>query len=159
MTLEEYARQQQSEETVVPARKKTSLEVKQQEAGNAKQQAFEVYTRYQDNIGRTEQLSVEILKGLQCGEPLAELFLKAVKALSLCTSNKADYDIIEDTLLTVYGTAFHEREVTEILSGQIRKRLELLETALQSAKDESERIRLRQAIQAHRDRLDILTIS
>ncbi|MCM1315650.1 MAG: hypothetical protein NC040_02305 [Muribaculaceae bacterium] len=52
-----------------------------------KKQALEVYAHYQDNIIQTEQLSTEILKGLQCGKSHAKLFLKAVRALSLCTKN------------------------------------------------------------------------
>lgn len=115
MTLEEYARLQQNVEVDLPVQqKKTSLELRQQEVENTRQQALEVYAHYQDNIRRTEQLSTEILKGLQCGEPLAKLFLKAVKALSLCTDNKSEYDIIEDTLLTVYGSAFRDDEVMAI---------------------------------------------
>ncbi len=61
--------------------------------------------------------------------------------------------------LPLYGMAFHDKEVMGILSEQIGKRLELLEKTLQSAMNENEKIRLRQAIKSHRGRLDISAIS
>lgn len=157
MTLEEYLRLQQNAEIDLPVQqKKTSLAIRQQEAENTRQQALEVYAHYQDDIRQTEQLSTEILKGLQCGEPLAKLFLKAVKALSLCTDNKVEYDIIEDTLLTVYGSAFHDEEVMAISAEKISKRLDRLNDALKSADNESDKCRIQQAVQAHQKKLDKL---
>lgn len=157
MTLEEYSRLQQNAEIDLPVQqKKTSLAIRQQEAENTRQQALEVYAHYQDDIRQTEQLSTEILKGLQCGEPLAKLFLKAVKALSLCTDNKVEYDIIEDTLLTVYGSAFHDEEVMAISAEKISKRLDRLNDALKSADNESDKCRIQQAVQAHQKKLDKL---
>ena len=150
MILEEYAQQQQNVEFNLPVhQKKTSLEAKQQKAENVRQQALEVYAHYQDNIRQTEQLSTEILKGLQSGEPLAKMFLKAVRALSLCTNNKLEYDIVEDTLLTVYVLAFRDDEVTEISAEKISNRLNRLNVALNSVDSESERCIIKQAIQAH----------
>lgn len=160
MTLEEYARQQQnvenSEQALPVRQKKTSLEIRQQEAEEAQKQAREVYAHYQDNIRQTEQLSTEILKGLQCGEPLAKLFLKAVRALTLCTNNKAEYGIIEHTLLTVYGLSLRDGEVMELSAEKIRERLDRLNVALKSVDNESERCRIQQAIQAHQKELDKL---
>ncbi len=156
MTLEEYARQQQNVEADLSVQKKTSLEIRQQEAENARQQALEVYAYYQDNIRKTELLSTEILKGLQSGEPLAKLFLKAVRALSLCTNNKVEYDIVEDTLLTVYGLAFRDDDVMGLSAEKVSRRLERLNVALNSVENESERCRIQQAIQAHQKALDKL---
>lgn len=156
MTLEEYARQQQNVKVDLPVQKKTSLEIRQQEAENARQQVLEVYAHYQDNIRKTELLSTEILKGLQSGEPLAKLFLKVVRALSLCTNNKVEYDIVEDTLLTVYGLAFRDDEVMQLSAEKISNRLERLNVALNSVENESERCRIHQAIQAHQKALDKL---
>lgn len=157
MTLEEYARQQQNVEIDLPVQQnRTSLEIRQQEAENVRQQALEVYAHYQDNIRQTEQLSTEILKGLQCGEPLAKLFLKAIRALSFCTDNKAEYDIIEDTLLTVYGSAFRNDEVMAISAEKISKRLARLNVALKSVNNESDKCRIQQAVQAHQKELEKL---
>jgi len=60
--------------------------------------ATEVYKRYQDNIKATEILQTEILKGVAAGEDIYQLFLKAVKALSLTVSNDLFYKQIEQDL-------------------------------------------------------------
>lgn len=60
--------------------------------------AAAVYKRYQENIKATEILQAEILKGVAAGEDLQELFLKAVKALSLTISNDLFYNQIAATL-------------------------------------------------------------
>ena len=60
--------------------------------------AAEVYKRYQDNIKATETLQAEILKGVAAGEDIYQLFLKAVKALSLTVSNDLLYTQAERDL-------------------------------------------------------------
>lgn len=87
---------------------------------------------------------------------MAKLFLKAVRALSLCTNNKFEYDIIEDTLLTVYGSAFRDDDVMGLSAEKVSRRLERLNVALNSVENESERCRIQQAIQAHQKALDKL---
>ena len=60
--------------------------------------AAEVYRRYQDNIKATDTLQTEILKGVAAGEDIYQLFLKAVKALSLTVDNDLLYRQVERDL-------------------------------------------------------------
>lgn len=50
--------------------------------------ALEVYKEYQANIKQAQELQAEILKGLQRGEPLPGLFMKACQAIANMTGNK-----------------------------------------------------------------------
>lgn len=158
MTLEEYARQQQQHpeeqaEQLQTDRQRTRLELEQEKQQQEKQQAFEVYKKYQENIRKTESISTDILKGLQRGESLATLFLQAVRAYTLCTGNKAEYDIIADTLQTVYGKALHDAGAVELTADAIRNRLEHLQAAYSKATHSNEKSRLEQAINAHKREL------
>ena len=60
--------------------------------------AKEAYKEYQKNIKLSETLQCEILKGVKSGENILPLFLKAVKAISLMTSNKLFYTEIAERL-------------------------------------------------------------
>ena len=60
--------------------------------------AAEVYKRYQENIKATDTLQTEILKGVAAGEDIYQLFLKAVKALSLTVDNDLLYRQVERDL-------------------------------------------------------------
>lgn len=161
MTLDEYAALH-AKEIAEPRprqtadKKKSSLELEQEAQQAAKMQALEVYKAHQENIRKVGQLNTEILKGLQNGESLAILFLKAVKAITLCTGNTADYDIIESTLTAVYGTALHDKDVISININAVQSRLDRLNKALPEVDDIRERSRIEQAIQAHRKQLERL---
>lgn len=159
MTLEEYAAQQAGKAESEPNtnKKKSSLEWEQEAPRTAQAQAIEVYKEHQENIHKVGQINKEILKGLQSGENLAILFLKAVKAMTLCTGNKAEYGIIESTLLAVYGTGLHDKEVVLISIDAIQSRLDRLKKALAEVDNSNERSRIEQAIQAHQKQLERLT--
>lgn len=159
MTLDEYAAQQ-AEKVIEPKpntdKKKSSLEWEQEVQRTAQAQAVEVYRTHQENICKVGQLNTEILKGLQSGENLAILFLKAVKAITLCTGNKAEYDIIKSTLLAVYGTALHDEEVVSLNADAVQSRLDNLKKALTEVDDNNGRSRIEQAIQAHQKQIERL---
>lgn len=163
MTLEEYAKQQQQQQGQAqsepqPERQKTKLESEQERSEQARQQALDAHKKYQLNIRKTETISTEIIKGLQKGESIASLFLKAVKAYTLCTGNNAEYNIIEETLQTVYGKALKEAGAAELEADAIRNKLEKLQAAYSRADNERDRSRLEQAIAAHKKELaDLLT--
>ena len=159
MTLEEYASKQAGKvEKTTPKAPQTRkpLEVEQAYQRTIQDQAKEVYKEHQENIRKVGQLDTEILKGLQNGENLAILFLKAVKAMTLCTGNKAEYDIIESTLLSVYGAGLHEKEVVSISSEAVQNRLDRLKKALSEVTDRNDRSRIEQAIKAHQKQLEQL---
>lgn len=65
--------------------------------------AAEVYKRWQDNIKATETLQAGILKGVAAGEDIYQLFLKAVKALSLTVNNDLLYTQVERDLAKNYS--------------------------------------------------------
>ena len=159
MTLEEYAAKQAGKvEETKPKdnQRRNPLALEQEAQRTAQAQAVEVYKEHQENIRKVGQLNTEILKGIQNGENLANLFLKAVKAMTLCTGNKAEYDIIESTLLAVYGAGLHDKEVVSISIDAVQSRLDRLKKALTEVSNRNERSRIEQAIQAHQKKLEQL---
>ncbi|MCM1357606.1 MAG: hypothetical protein NC205_03360 [Prevotella sp.] len=159
MTLEEYAAKQAGkleEPKPKDTQRRNPLEVEQVAQRTAQAQAVEVYKEHQENIRKVGQLNTEILKGIHNGENLANLFLKAVKAMTLCTGNKAEYDIIESTLLSVYGAGLHEKEVVSISIDAVQNRLDRLKKALTEVTDRNEQSRIEQAIQVHQKQLEQL---
>lgn len=55
----------------------------------------EAYREYQQNIKEAGDLRTQIIKGVQAGEPVELLFLKAVKCIGKMTGEKAFYTTIE----------------------------------------------------------------
>ena len=164
LSLEEYAAQQEQQNTerakedftddqTGNAAARSPLERQQAQTKEDQERAFDVYKQYQQNIMLTGQLDTEIIKGLQAGEPLPSLFLKAMKAFYLCKGAENALPIIEDTLLTVYGTGLKEAEVIAMQADQIQQRLDNLRRAYTAAYTDSDRKRLQQAIRAHENRL------
>ena len=164
LSLEEYAAQQEQQNTerakedftddqTGNAAARSPLERQQAQTKEDQERAFDVYKQDQQNIMLTGQLDTEIIKGLQAGEPLPSLFLKAMKAFYLCKGAENALPIIEDTLLTVYGTGLKEAEVIAMQADQIQQRLDNLRRAYTAAYTDSDRKRLQQAIRAHENRL------
>ena len=164
LSLEEYAAQQE-QQNIERAKEdctdnqtsstaaRSPLERQQAQTKEDQARAFDVYKQYQQNIMLTGQLDTEIIKGLQAGEPLPSLFLKAMKAFYLCKGAENALPIIEDTLLTVYGTGLKEAEVIAMQADQIQQRLDNLRRAYTAADTDSDRKRRQQAIRAHENRL------
>ena len=161
LSLEEYAAQQNIERAkedftdnqTSSTAARSPLERQQAQTKADQARAFDVYKQYQQNTILTETLDTEIIKGLQAGEPLPCLFLKAMKAFYLCKGAENALPIIEDTLLTVYGTGLKEAEVRAMQADQIQQRLDNLRRAYTAADTDSDRKRLQQAIRAHENRL------
>lgn len=164
LSLEEYAAQQEqqnierakenfADNQTGNAAARSPLERQQAQTKEDQARAFDVYKQYQQNTILTETLDTEIIKGLQVGEPLPSLFLKAMKAFYLCKGAENALPIVEDTLLTVYGTGLKEAEVRAMQAAQIQQRLDNLRRAYTAADTDSEKRRLQQAIRAHENRL------
>jgi hypothetical protein len=64
--------------------------------------AAAVYKEYQENSKQAMLLDAEILKGLKAGAPLQELFLKAMKVISLLTHNKLLFTQSEESINAMY---------------------------------------------------------
>lgn len=71
-----------------------------------------VYKEYQKNTLISSQLQTEIIKGAKAGEDIYSLFLKAVKVISLMTSNSVFYTQLEADIRAIYG-----QDVVSPLSG------------------------------------------
>ena len=112
-------------------------------------ESIDIYRKYQENAKKTELLQAEILKGLERGENLAALFLKAMKALSLCTDNSILYSQAEQDIRIVYGLALHEPAAQEQAEAETRERLEKLRALRADSTDDETCKRLDIAIAMH----------
>lgn len=128
----------------------------QREADSIKEErerAKAVYREYQRNIKTSGQLQTALLKGARQGEDIYSLFLKAVKAISLMTSNKAFYSQIEDDIKTIYGAGLSELKPLELELGEVEGRLQKLREAYQRGTEPADSLqRIASAIQAHEQR-------
>lgn len=113
------------------------------------ERAGAVYREYQSNIKASSQLQTEILKGLQRGEDIYTLFLKAVKAISLMTSNKPFYTQSEGDLIAIYGKGLQQSKPLELELEQLQGRLQRLRDARSREPEADSRARIERAIKAH----------
>lgn len=114
-----------------------------------KQRTLDIFREYQENIKRSGQLQTEILKGVKAGESVYNLFLKAVKAISLMTSNSLFYSQIEADTRAIYGEGLQEQAPLQCELAEVQKRLaRLRETQAEELENDS-RERIGRAIQAH----------
>lgn len=128
----------------------------QREADSIKEErerAKAVYREYQKNIKTSGQLQTALLKGARQGEDIYSLFLKAVKAISLMTSNKAFYSQIEDDIKTIYGAGLLELKPLELELEEVEGRLQRLREAHQRETEPADSLqRIASAIKAHEQR-------
>lgn len=116
------------------------------------ERARATYKEYQQNIKQSGQLQTEILKGLQKGEDITLLFLKAVEAISCMTSNRIFYQQAEESLRVIYGLALEQEAPLTLELNQTEERLRKLEQAEQREGEATNRKRLQQAIKEHREK-------
>lgn len=117
----------------------------------------EVYREYQQNIKSSGGLRTEILKGAKAGEPPVGLLLKAVKCISLMTSDTVFYNQLEGDIKSIYGAGLLEPEPLEIELKETQERLQRLEQALKRDTEPADsKKRIERAIQAHRERISQL---
>lgn len=114
-----------------------------------KQRTLDIFREYQENIKRSGQLQTEILKGVKAGENVYNLFLKAVKAISLMTSNSLFYSQIEADTRAIYGEGLQEQAPLKCELAEVQKRLERLREAQAEELEHDSRERIGRAIQAH----------
>lgn len=128
----------------------------QREANQRKEErdrTLRVYQEYQENTKTSSQIQTEILKGVQTGEDIYELFLKAAKAISLMTSNRLFYSQLEADIKSIYGEGLLEPQATELEIQDTMGRLERLETALERELEADSRGRIERAVIAHRRKI------
>ena len=111
---------------------------------------LEVYRTYQENIKRSGQLQTDILKGVQAGEEIYSLFLKAVQAISCMTSNKTFYSQVEADLISIYGIGLQQPAPLKLELMDTQKRLDRLREAEQREPNIDS---IKRAITAHQNRI------
>ena len=111
---------------------------------------LEVYRTYQENIKRSGQLQTDILKGVQAGDDIYSLFLKAVQAISCMTSNKTFYSQVEADLISIYGIGLQQPAPLKLELMDTQKRLDRLREAEQREPNIDS---IKRAITAHQNRI------
>ena len=76
--------------------------------------AQELSQERRSELAHANQLQVEIMKGLQSGEPVERLLLKALECIALKDNDTVSYPEAKKTLLAVYGDALGETIPLEI---------------------------------------------
>ena len=114
-----------------------------------RKRTLEIYREYQQNIKTSSQLQTEILKGARAGEDIYSLFLKAVKAISLMTSNSLFYSQLEGDIRAIYGQDLLDPLPLQIELQQTQERLTRLREAEQRELDGDSKERIKRAVKAH----------
>ena len=96
------------------------------------------------------QLQADILKGVQAGTDIYSLFLKAVKAISLMTSNTAFYSQIEADIKNIYGIGLQLPAPLTLELMDTQERLDRLREAEQREPNIGS---IKRAITAHQNRI------
>lgn len=116
------------------------------------ERAAAAYKRYQDNIRAAGQLTTDIIKGLNTGQDIHDLFLMAVKAISCMTSDNYIYSHAEETIKTVYGVALGQYKPLQMELAAVEERLYNLEESILWVDQPDEKQRIENAIKWHRQR-------
>ena len=121
--------------------------------------AQELSQERRSELAPANQLQVEVMKGLQCGEPVERLLLKALESLALKDNDTVSYPEAKKTLLAIYGDALGEPVPLQIELEEFETRLERLRKAYEEGvetepKDTQERVK--NAIMAHENRIEFL---
>lgn len=123
----------------------------QRQADNAqaeREREAAAYKEYQHNIAAAGQLTTEIIKGLNAGQNIHDLFLVAIKAISCMTNDNVIYNHAADTIRQIYGVALGEYRPLQIEHEDATKRLEKLREA-ELWSEGKERQRITNAIKWH----------
>ena len=120
--------------------------------------AQELSQERKSELAHANQLQVEVMKGLQSGEPV-ELLLKALESLALKDNDTVSFPEAKKTLIAIYGDALGQPVPLQIELEEFETRLERLKQAYEEgketeAKDTQERVK--NAIMAHENRIALL---
>lgn len=126
------------------------LQIKADQNKTEKDYALEVYGEYQKNIRISSHLQTEIIKGVNNGDDIYELFLKACKIISLMTSDIVFYKQIIDDMRAIYGRGFNKKPILQEELEEVENRLQLLMDAKQRENDADSLSRIKKAIISHK---------
>ena len=121
--------------------------------------AQEISQERQSEIAHANQLQVEVMKGLQCGEPVERLLLKALESMALKENDTVSYPEAKKTLIAVYGDALGQPVPLQIELEEFETRLERLRQAYEEGKEtepKDTQERVKNAIMAHENRIALL---
>lgn len=121
--------------------------------------AQEITQERQSEIAHANQLQVEVMKGLQCGEPVERLLLKALESMALKENDTVSYPEAKKTLIAVYGDALGQPVPLQIELEEFEERLERLRKAYEEGKEtepKDTQERVKNAILAHENRIALL---
>lgn len=121
--------------------------------------AQELSQERKSELAHANQLQVEVMKGLQSGEPVERLLLKALERLALKDNDTVSFPEAKKTLIAIYGDALGQPVPLQIELEEFETRLERLKQAYEEgketeAKDTQERVK--NAIMAHENRIALL---
>lgn len=121
--------------------------------------AQELSQERKSELAHASQLQVEVMKGLQSGEPVERLLLKALESLALKDNDTVSFPEAKKTLIAIYGDALGQPVPLQIELEEFETRLERLKQAYEEgketeAKDTQERVK--NAIMAHENRIALL---
>lgn len=125
----------------------------------ALERAREIYKEYQAAKLAAGGLVSDILRGMDKGESIAALFLKACDALGRATGDTVLYNVARAKLLDIYGRGLLEPEPLNVEIDRINERLELLTAAQEREQDTDAARNISRAVLMHqqeRERLERL---
>ena len=115
--------------------------------------SLSVYKKYQENTIQSGKLQTEIIKGTREGESIFTLFLKAIQAISLMTSDPLFYATVEENMLAIYGEGLKQEKPLKMELEAVERRLKNLMDAIKNEdKPEDVKRRIEAAIKAHKER-------
>ncbi len=91
--------------------------------------AQELSEERKSEIALADQLRAEVMRGLQCGEPVERLLLKAVQSMALKDNDTVSYSEAKKTLIAIYGDALGQPVPLQIELEETEQRLERLRKA------------------------------
>lgn len=151
-TLESNANKRRGSSAEDTGIKKLQREIDQ--AQSLKYQALIIHREYQKNIKVSEQLQTEIIKGLQSGEDIYNLFLKAMKSISLMICNDVQYTMAEQYIREIYGIGLGEQTPLKIELEQVKERLNRLMQSKTQGIDYNQSID--KALASHQNKIKII---
>ena len=97
--------------------------------------AQELSQERKSELAHANQLQVEVMKGLQSGEPVERLLLKALESLALKDNDTVSFPEAKKTLIAIYGDALGQPVPLQIELEEFETRLERLKQAYEEGKE------------------------
>lgn len=121
--------------------------------------AQELSEERKSEIALADQLRAEVMRGLQCGEPVERLLLKAIQSIALKENDTVSYPEAKKTLIAIYGDALGQPVPLQIELEETEQRLARLRKAYEEGEgvephDVQERVK--NAIRSHEARIILL---